>query len=270
MGSSTPTCGPTRAEQVRTVRAKRRQSALHPTVEASVSSFYNGWMNDQKTRQIRSHCPNCGPGRYADVLASHVVNDQDEEIGIWAKTTSYMLKCGGCKTVFFQEEYLFSEDYVPDGRPEKHITYYPPPAKRKRPEWLPSLQLSEAALYSLLNETYNALDVDARVLSATGARIIFDRASELLRIDPTLTFKQKLDELRNKGHISVSEHAHLDILTEAGSAAAHRGWQPTADQLNTVMSIVETFIHRKFVLESEVQRLKARIPRRKKRRSKRP
>jgi NAD-dependent epimerase/dehydratase family protein len=30
------------------------------------------------------------------------------------------------------------------------------------------------------------------------------------------------------------------------------------------MSIVETFIHRKFILESEVKRLKAQIPRRKK------
>jgi Domain of unknown function (DUF4145) len=81
-----------------------------------------------------------------------------------------------------------------------------------------------------------------------GARTIFDRASELLRIDSALTFKEKLDQLQNKGHISASERAQLDILTHAGSAAAHRGWKPTADQLNTVMSIVETFVHRKFVL----------------------
>jgi len=40
--------------------------------------------------------------------------------------------------------------------------------------------------------------------------------------------------------------------------------------LDTVVSIVETFIHRKFILESEVKRLKAQIPRRKKRRKKRP
>jgi len=112
--------------------------------------------------------------------------------------------------------------------------------------------------------------VDARVLSAMGARTIFDRASELLRIDSALTFKEKLDQLQNKGHISASERAQLDILTHAGSAAAHRGWKPTADQLNTVMSIVETFVHRKFVLESEAKRLKAQIPRRKKRRKKRP
>ena len=54
------------------------------------------------------------------------------------------------------------------------------------------------------------------------------------------------------------------MVCDAGSAAAHRGWQPSANELDTVMSIVETFIHRKFILESEVKRLKAQIPRRKK------
>ena len=159
--------------------------------------------------------------------------------------------------------------YLNVGRLQKRVTYYPAPAKRKRPDWFSLLDL-DPTLYSLLNETYNALDVDARVLSATGARTIFDRASELLKVHPALTFKEKLDHLQNKGHISASERAHLDILTDAGNAAAHRGWKLTADQLNTVMSIVETFLHRKFILESEVKQLKAQIPRRKKRRKQRP
>ena len=225
-------------------------------------------MADEKVPQIRSHCPNCGPGRYANVLHLHKVTVDDEETGVWETIVSRMLECGGCKTVFFQEDYVFSEDIGPDG-PNTRITYYPAPAKRKRPDWFSLLDL-EPGLYSLLNETYNALDVDARVLSATGARTIFDRASELLKIDPALTFVEKLNQLQNKGHISASEREHLGILTDAGSAAAHRGWKPKAKELDTVMSIVESFIHRKFILESEVRRLKAEIPRRKKRRKKRP
>jgi hypothetical protein len=227
-------------------------------------------MTDQKIRQIKSHCPNCGPGRYANVIYSHDASDYDDESGISEKTTSFILECGGCKTVFFQEDYVCSEDCGPDGRPEKRITYYPAPVKRKRPEWFSLLDL-EPGLYSLLKETYNALDVDARVLSATGARTIFDRASELLKIHPALTFKEKLNQLQNKGHISASERKYLDILTDASGAAAHRGWKPTAKQLNTVMTIVETFIHRKFVLEAEVKGLKAQLPRRRQRpKKKRP
>src|SRR5436190_23984080 len=118
-------------------------------------------MSDRKSQQIRSHCPVCGPRRYANVLALHEETGTDEETEIWSSMKSYMLQCGGCKTVFFHEEFMCSEDYGLDGRPEQRITYYPAPAKRNRPKWFSLLDL-EAGLYSLSNETYNALDVHAR------------------------------------------------------------------------------------------------------------
>jgi hypothetical protein len=58
-------------------------------------------MNNQKTRQTKSHCPFCGPGKYANVLHSHEATRHDEETDVWETTKSYMLECGGCKTVFF-------------------------------------------------------------------------------------------------------------------------------------------------------------------------
>lgn len=67
-------------------------------------------MKDQKTLQIKSHCPKCGPGRYANVLYSHKVSGEDN--GVWEAIKSYMLECAGCKTVFFQEEYMCSEDCI--------------------------------------------------------------------------------------------------------------------------------------------------------------
>jgi Domain of unknown function (DUF4145) len=213
--------------------------------------------------QIKSHCPTCGPGRFANVLHKDRDRRDDDETGMWEETTSYMLQCGGCRTVFFQQDYINSEDYGPEG-PEKTTTYYPAPAKRKRPGWFSPIDI-DMGLHDLLKETYNALDVDARVLSATGARTAFDRASELLKIDPALTFKEKLSELQSEGHISLSEFQHLDILTDAGGAAAHRGWKPKPDQLDTVMAILENFIHRKFVIEAEAKRLKAELPRHQKR-----
>ena len=214
------------------------------------------------TRQ--GHCPNCGPDRFSNVLAEHSQQGQDDDTGIWGETTHYILECGGCKTVFVQVVELCSEDCEPDGQPIPCITHYPSPEKRKRPAWFWPFDLDDG-LYSLLNETYNALDADARILSAIGARTVFDRASELLKIDPAVSFKEKLDLLQSRGHISHSERINLDILTDAGGAAAHRGWKPTAQQLNTIMTIVETFVHRKFVLDAEAKRLKGQLPRRQRR-----
>jgi hypothetical protein len=226
-------------------------------------------MPEQKPRQIKGHCPNCGPDRYGNVVGYYEVTGHDEHHDIWGTTTCYILECGGCKTTFFREDSTCSEDWGPDGI-ETRTTYYPSPAKRDRPNWFSWLNLDDG-LYRLLDETYNALDVDARVLSAIGARTIFDRAAELLHIDPALTFKQKLDRLQSTGHISPSERNQLDILTDAGGAAAHRGWKPTAAQLGTIMSILESFVHRKFVLDPEADKLKTEIPARpKKRATKRP
>lgn len=223
-------------------------------------------MADEKKPSMKGHCPTCGGERNAAIRGSHRVHGSDEDYGTWGAVDYYILECGGCDAVFFKEIATNSEDFDENG-PIEHITYYPAPAKRSRPEWFSLLKL-EGGLYRLLDETYNALDVDARVLSATGARTIFDRASELLKIKSELTFKEKLEQLQNGGHISSSERGHLDILTDAGSAAAHRGWKPTLEQLNTVMLILEGFIHRKFVLEREVKTLKSELPKRKRRRKK--
>jgi Domain of unknown function (DUF4145) len=195
------------------------------------------------------HCPKCGADRYANVICAHtkVTKDYEEEFQI--------LQCAGCKTVYFGTEYNDEYNYG--------TTYYPEPAKRKRPHWFSSRNL-ERTLYSLLNETYNALEADAHVLSAIGARTIFDRASELLGIDPAMSFKQKLYQLHSKGHISASEREHLDILTDAGGAAAHRGWKPGWQQLDTIMLLIETFVHRKFILEAAAKQLQAQIPPRQK------
>src|SRR5882672_2137367 len=52
----------------------------------------------------------------------------------------------------------------------------------------------------------------------------------------------------------------LDALTDTGSAAAHRGWKPSLEELNTMMSIVEHFLYRTFILGEAAKKLKASVP----------
>ena len=67
------------------------------------------------------------------------------------------------------------------------------------------------------------------------------------------------------GHIGSTEKASLDVLTDAGSAAAHRGWKPMLKQLDTLSSIIEQFVYRTFVLNLEAKSVKMSIPSRKRR-----
>ena len=126
--------------------------------------------------------------------------------------------------------------------------YWPAPVSRQRPHWLEKIEEVDRDLGRLLEEMYVALDNDLRVLAAIAARTVFDSASELLRVDPAMRFEEKLDRLGADGRISLDEKNILQVLVDAGSAAAHRGWRPKADELSTMVDVVESFLHRSFVL----------------------
>jgi hypothetical protein len=214
-------------------------------------------MDDQKA-SIKGHCPKCGADRNALIVGQYQQNwgaDEDDISGSWDYR---ILRCAGCDQVYFQNEVFTSADRFP------RISYWPAPSKRKRPDWLHPIWLVDGPLCDLLTSVYVALDNDLRVLAAIGLRTAFDRASELLGIDPDKTFAEKLNQLVQHGHIGLTEKGSLDVLTDAGGAAAHRGWSPDPSQLDTLSSIMEQFVYRTFVLKAEAEKLKTSIPSRRK------
>jgi hypothetical protein len=72
------------------------------------------------------------------------------------------------------------------------------------------------------------------------------------------------DQLYQEGRIGADDKEYLEVLTDAGSAAAHRGWEPDVEQLRVLTSIMEHFVSR-FILKDEAGRLKGAIPPRQKR-----
>lgn len=221
--------------------------------------------------EIAGHCPECGPRRYANVLFEHVEASRDEYT--WDETKYRVLQCAGCRTTYFQRLSTFSEHYETDEDPNtgeplreyiETIKYWPSTSARRRPTWVQPWRF-EPVLYNILSETYDALNNDSRILGGTGIRTVFDRASENLGVDPSLPFSEKLSRLHEAGKIGLEERDHLAVLTDAGSAAAHRAWQPTPDEIDVLMDIMEGFLYRTFIVSAQVLTLKARIPERQKR-----
>jgi hypothetical protein len=210
---------------------------------------------------VKGHCPACGPDIWADVVADHQSHFHDHEDGTWGQIEYRILRCKGCEAVYFQRGEIFSEDLDPrTGEPLQRITYWPAPSKRKQPAWSADLFVFDSDLSSLFDDIYVALNNDLRVLSAIGIRTAFDRASELLGVDPAKNFAEKLTDLVALGKIGSSEKDTLDTLTDAGSAAAHRGWKPKPKELDTMMSIIEAFLYRTFILDAAAKSLKQNVP----------
>lgn len=217
------------------------------------------------SKVTKGHCPRCGPAIKALPRGEAERREDDEHT--WFTETLRILECCGCGAIYVQRETMFSahEDFRlnPETGEEEwfiepDITYWPAPSKRKRPDWVQTLD--DQALSLLLDEVYRALDADQRVLAAIGTRTALDRAMELLGATAALDFGSKLRALQDGGVIAETERNDLSVLTDAGSASAHRGWRPTTAQLGTIMDGIEAFLHRTLVLKKTVQVLKDQVP----------
>ena len=219
------------------------------------------------TDKVKGHCPQCGPNKWADVKA--IVTHRESDGDVSGATDHRILQCPACDTIYHQTNSTFSEDWDWVHNPHtgetemvytETIEHWPPPAKRSRPAWLDHLPSVDTDLYRLMSEIYSSVEGSLDVLAAIGIRTAFDRGSELLSIDPAKTFSEKLGDLVSAGYIGDTEKDALSVMTEAGNASAHRGWKPTADQLETMLQIFEAFVHRNFILRHDVSKLKNAVP----------
>ena len=222
-----------------------------------------------KSHAEKGHCPDCGPERNADCVASHLDEFSDDTNPIWGSTDYRILKCRGCGSIYFKTVVVFSEasDYRFNNQTNEWETYYPEdvsywpaPTKRIEPEWTRILHRDYRQIDALLDDVYSTLNADLAVPAAIATRTTFDAASEQLGIDPALNFSEKLDALFMGGYIGAGEKVSLFVLADAGGAAAHRGWKPSPKQLDTMVSILEAFLHREFVLKAQASELKQDIP----------
>ena len=220
-------------------------------------------------QEKQGHCPTCGGWRRAWIRGTFSRTEDDASDQVWQRTEHAILQCAGCDSVYHQTDMVFSEDMQPiygdtEGAWDYFHTFkhWPPPSARRRPEWLERIALKDHDLYHLLDEVYSALDGELNVLAAIGIRTALDRASEVLEIDPNLSFAKKLEGLLQSGRIGETEKEFMEALTDAGSAAAHRGWRPEPEFLRTMMDVLEGFLQRHFDLADASRKLKAGVPKR--------
>ena len=204
----------------------------------------------------KAECSQCGGLRNCHIRGKHSESSGDEDFSF--HTNWYLLQCCGCEHVFAQTISTNSEDYNEcyeiNGNTQtiynKTIRYWPALSKRKQPDWffggfIDADDAHELALS--LTELYSALNNDLNMLAAIGIRTSVDVAAMLLGVDPDLPFKSKLEALKKAGDIGKVDQARLAALVDAGSASAHRGWRPSPKELNTMMDVLEHFIHEAFV-----------------------
>lgn len=222
-------------------------------------------MSDFEIR--KAHCNNCGGIRNHRILYDEnqrweeVVENQYE---IYGEDTFTLLKCEGCESITLLHEDWFSEATDEQGHPYVNETYYPPAISRPEPRWLHSLRNplapeDQQLVWSLLNEIYRALHNNCLRLAVMGARALLEQIM-LSKVEDQGTFGSNLDAFEASGHLSRQQRASIEPILEAGHAAIHRGFNPTTEDVNTVIDVTESIVESTFVHTEKVLQLASRVP----------
>ena len=158
--------------------------------------------------------------------------------------TFNVMECRDCKSVT-----LCIDARIHPGSGDSYIEkteYYPPRLTRERPSWLRKI---DPQLKKLLEEIYQALDCSLFCVASTGIRTVLDRMI-VDKIGDVGLFKNKVNTLEEKGIIDLEEKEMLLAVIDAGSASAHRGFNPTQKTIMQMTDIMERGLYR-FYIESK-------------------
>jgi hypothetical protein len=222
-------------------------------------------------KPVKAHCPTCDGDRSCSLHGKVYVPwewSDNRGNGMNGGTTHSLFQCLGCEAVFYEESKWDSEsldyDYDHEGNTVttaiKSKNTYPKPQSKTRPKWVDDIDDRDEQLVRILNEMYVAFDNESFILASIGLRTALDRSTEVLGIDAGLPFVKKLDALQHGGWIGDTEREILGVVTDAGSAAAHRGWSPDRAELAPLISALELFLQKAFIAGKRALHLKAKIP----------
>lgn len=202
---------------------------------------------DQDKNELMSYCRQCGGERHHSVIAEKTRSWRDDDSPLDGGDTWSIVECAGCHTVTFIHSHWFSEDYeiTEDGpAPIVHRDLYPPAPSRKMPEWgtdaYVDLKADDFWIVKLHADIYAAIGLEAYALAAMGTRAIVDFVVTS-KAGEEGNFKDKLNRLK-QNLITETQVEVIYAAFDAGSAAAHRGYSPTREDVYTLLDITESLL----------------------------
>lgn len=198
-------------------------------------------------RIVREHCNSClGWKNHLVVHEERTgwTEEVDDRAGIHIEGGHIwtMYRCLGCDDVRMKHANWFSEDVDHEGNVNVHHEWYPPSIMRQKPPWMRSIlpfnvKLAEIAPLTL--EIYGALAIGAHRVATMGIRALAERGMVDL-VGEKGTFKKTIRAFLDAGYVAPFRAEMFEnTLIEAGHAAMHRNFSPSADDVNTLLDILE-------------------------------
>lgn len=179
---------------------------------------------------------------------------------IWA-----LLRCLGCESTRLRHQSWHSEDTDVDGTPNTYTNFYPPSVTRQKPIWQSeffTFALEQFELNGLSDEIYDALGVGAYRLATMGIRALVERIM-IHAVGDKGSFERNISAFFSEGYVAPKQQDIFRYtLIEAGHAAMHRSFKPSAEVVNTLLDIVEGMMRSIYYEPMVAEQVNEAIPRR--------
>lgn len=201
---------------------------------------------DLSRRFVCNHCKRETP--HWPISSGKVGKELEKRKGVeYSYQTFDVMECHDCKSLTLCIDTrihpgpMMGDSYI-------HKTdFYPPRITRERPSWLNRI---DPQLKKLLTEIYQALDCSLLCVASTGIRTVLDRMI-VEKISDVGSFEKKVKTLEEKGIIDSEEKKMLLAVINAGSASAHRGFNPTKKTIAQMTDITEKVLYRIYIEPKE-------------------
>lgn len=219
------------------------------------------------TNRIESiHCSRCLRSNRHFVLLEKNTDcaDDVDEIGHAIASSGFnwvLYECCGCENIVLRRRFWHTDMERGESHEEDvYNTWYPPLIGRQIPIWHQKLDETEQRLIS---EIYAALHAKAFSLTLMGLRSLLD-VYMVKKVGDSGPFKSKLEKLVKMGFLSAAQLEQVEPAIEAGSAAAHRGYNPSSETVTFVLDLVEVLLHQD-LLSAQTSHVNADVPSRSRR-----
>ncbi|MEP1214050.1 MAG: DUF4145 domain-containing protein [Marinobacter sp.] len=218
-------------------------------------------------KNLKAHCNTCLRETNHSLLHEEE-QPWSEEVGynqlIYGAETFNMIKCCGCDSVKLMHNSWFSEMVDESGQPYIETNYYPPAISRAEPKWLsdvlgPLSSTNDVFIVDLFREIYSALHNNSRRLAVMGIRALIEHLM-IREVKDNGSFKKNIEAFQDAGYLSKKQRETIEPILEAGHAAIHRGYEPSPEDVLTVVEVTESLVETIYVHSKKASKLKARVP----------
>lgn len=127
----------------------------------------------------------------------------------------------------------------------------------RKPSWMEKLPVHAQLL---MREIYTAMDANLLALPAMGIRAVIDVVSDDILGVSLGSFYEKLDALRDGGHLTKKQFEVLKAVVEVGHAAAHRAHSPDREATQLMIESLEHMLFSAYALDGASTALNANTP----------